>query len=165
MQIEIEKILSSLSKVLINKGLKISLCESCTGGLLAKLCTDLQGSSLWFSGSIVTYSNNFKEIIGVKESSINNYGAVSKCVAKEMALSTLNLTKSDICLSITGIAGPNGGSDDKPVGTVYFSYVDKYDFIFQEKCFFTGSRNEIRYLAAKKGIQIILDCVNQIKTQ
>ena len=165
MLIDFEKILNNLSRALLVKNLKLSLCESCTGGLLSKICTDYNGSSDWFSGSVVTYSNNVKEIIGVKKESIASYGAVSEHVAKEMSLATLALIKADICLSVTGIAGPSGGSREKPVGTVYFSYSDKYGFNTCKKCVFKGSRKEIRYLAAQQGIQIILDCVTDIKTQ
>ncbi|MFL2548756.1 MAG: CinA family protein [Gammaproteobacteria bacterium] len=165
MLIDLDKILNSLGEILVDKNLKLSLCESCTGGLLSKICTDHSGSSQWFSGSFVTYSNNFKQIIGVNKKTLEKYGAVSKNVALEMSVVTLNSTRSDVCLSITGIAGPDGGSSEKPVGTVYFSCVDKYGGKIHEKCFFSGTRNEIRNLAAKKGFQIILDCVSKIKTQ
>ena len=165
MLINLEKILNSLSIILIEKNLKLSLCESCTGGLLSKIFTDISGSSSCFSGSLVTYSNELKEIVGVEKEILEKYGAVSKNAAAAMSLATLKLTKSDLCLSITGIAGPAGGSKEKPVGTVYFSYLDKYGLNFQDKCFFEGSRSEIRQLAAEKGIQIILDCVSEIKTQ
>ena len=165
MLIDLDKILNSLGKILIDKNLKLSLCESCTGGLLSKICTDYNGSSQWFSGGFVTYSNNLKQTIGVNKKTLEKYGAVSKNVALEMSVATLNLAKSDVCLSITGIAGPDGGSSEKPVGTVYFSCVDKYGGKTHEKCFFSGTRNEIRDLAAKKGFQIILDCVSEIKTK
>ena len=113
----------------------------------------------------MTYSNDMKEIIGVNKKTLEKYGAVSKNTAQEMSLATLNLTNSDICLSVTGIAGPNGGSYEKPVGTVYFSYSDKHGSNITKKIIFNGSREEIRNLAAKEGIQIILDCVTDIKTQ
>ena len=165
MLINFEKILNNLSKILVDKNLKLSLCESCTGGLLSKICTDYSGSSLWFLGSVVTYSNDMKEIMGVSKETLEKYGAVSKNTAQEMSLATLAFTNSDICLSITGVAGPLGGSYKKPVGTVYFSYSDKYGSNIVKKIIFKGSRKEIRYLAAKEGIQIILDCATDIKTQ
>ena len=165
MLINFEKILNNLSKILVDKNLKLSLCESCTGGLLSKICTDYSGSSRWFLGSVVTYSNDMKEIMGVSKETLEKYGAVSKNTAQEMSLATLAFTNSDICLSITGIAGPLGGSYKKPVGTVYFSYSDKYGSNIVKKIIFKGSRKEIRYLAAKEGIQIILDCATDIKTQ
>ena len=165
MLINFDKILKDLGEVLVQKNLKISLCESCTGGLVSKLCTDFSGSSLWFSGAVVTYSNSLKETLGVSKESLLKYGAVSSIVANEMSLSTLKLVRSDLCLSITGVAGPEGGSYEKPVGTVYFSYIDIFGRNIQKKYLFEGSRSEIRYLAAEKGIQIILDCVADIKTQ
>lgn len=165
MLINFDKILKDLSKALVQKNLKISLCESCTGGLVSKLFTDYSGSSLWFSGAVVTYSNSLKETLGVSKESLLKYGAVSSIVANEMSLSTLKLVRSDLCLSITGVAGPEGGSYEKPVGTVYFSYIDIFGRNIQKKYLFEGSRSEIRYLAAEKGIQIILDCVADIKTQ
>ena len=165
MLINFDKILKDLGEALVQKNLKISLCESCTGGLVSKLCTDFSGSSLWFSGAVVTYSNSLKETLGVRKESLLKYGAVSSIVAKEMSLSTLKLVRSDLCLSITGVAGPEGGSYEKPVGTVYFSYIDIFGRNIQKKYLFDGSRSEIRYLAAEKGIQIILDCVTDIKTQ
>jgi nicotinamide-nucleotide amidase len=106
-----------------------------------------------------------KEIMGVSKDTLEKYGAVSKNTAQEMSLATLAFTNSDICLSITGVAGPLGGSYKKPVGTVYFSYSDKYGSNIVKKIIFKGSRKEIRYLAAKEGIQIILDCATDIKTQ
>ena len=165
MLINFDKILKDLGEALVQKNLKISLCESCTGGLVSKLCTDFSGSSLWFSGAVVTYSNSLKETLGVSKESLLKYGAVSSIVANEMSSATLKLVRSDLCLSITGVAGPEGGSYEKPVGTVYFSYIDIFGRNVQKKCLFTGGRNEIRYLAAEKGIQIILDCVTDIKTQ
>ena len=165
MLINFDKILKDLGEALVQKNLKISLCESCTGGLVSKLCTDFSGSSLWFSGAVVTYSNSLKETLGVSKESLLKYGAVSSIVANEMSLSTLKLVRSDLCLSITGVAGPEGGSFEKPVGTVEFSCIDIFGRNIQKKYLFEGSRNEIRYLAAEKGIQIILDCVTDIKTQ
>ena len=165
MLIDLDKILNSLSEILVQKNLKLSLCESCTGGLLSKICTDYSGSSQWFVGSYITYSNELKQAIGVKSETLQKYGAVSKNVAMEMSAATLKSTKSDICLSITGIAGPNGGTNEKPAGTVYFSYIDKYGHTAHEKHFFEGSRNKVRNLAVEKGMQIILDCAREIKTQ
>jgi len=165
MTINFDIILKNLSSILIEKKLKISLCESCTGGLISKIFTDYSGSSLWFLGSIIAYNNNVKTRLGVNSELIEKYGAVSKVVAKEMSESTLRFTGSDICLSVTGIAGPKGGSIDKPVGTVFYSFSTKAGFSYQEKFIFDGSRNQIRTLAAEKGIQIILDCMSKIKTQ
>ena len=103
MLIDLDKKLNSLNKILVEKNLKLSVCESCTGGLLSKICTDFSGSSLWFVGGYVTYSNELKQVIGVKTETLQKYGAVSKNVAMEMSAATLKSTKTDICLSITGL--------------------------------------------------------------
>ncbi len=100
----------------------ISLAESCTGGLLSALLTEIPGSSSVFISSFVTYSNSAKEQIGVAYETINTYGAVSAETAHAMAEATQIQSKSDFTLSITGIAGPEGGIKEKPIGTVYFSF-------------------------------------------
>ena len=164
MTINFDKILQNVSHILVENKLKLSLCESCTGGLLSKICTDYSGSSKWFYGSFVTYSNQMKEIIGVRDKILKKYGAVSKEVANEMSKSVLELSHADICLSITGVAGPEGGTDEKPVGIVHFSYVDRSGYEYHERCQFYGDRNNIRYSAAEKGIQIVLNCVTESKT-
>ena len=164
MTISYDKILQNLSHILVENKLKLSLCESCTGGLLSKICTDYNGSSSWFHGSLVTYSNDMKEIIGVKNNTLKKFGAVSKETALEMSKSALKFTCSDVCLSITGVAGPEGGTQNKPVGTVHFSYVDKFGYEYHEKCQFDGDRINIRESASKKGMQIIINCVTESKT-
>ncbi len=96
---------------------------------------------------------------------LKNFGAVSKETAMEMCKSALILTGSDICLSITGIAGPSGGTKEKPVGTVYFSYIDKSGYEYYEKYVFEGDRTDIRNCAAFHGFQIIFKCVSESKTK
>ena len=114
----------SLSEVIGNKlrarQLKLSVAESCTGGRIANLITSTPGSSDYFDGSLVTYSNQLKrDVLGVQESTLKEYGAVSEETAIEMAKGLKRVTNSDYCLSVTGIAGPGGGSEEKPVGTVW----------------------------------------------
>ncbi|HHT80007.1 MAG TPA: nicotinamide-nucleotide amidohydrolase family protein [Spirochaetales bacterium] len=108
------------------KGLTISCAESCTSGYVAKLLTDESGSSAWFWGGAVTYSNEAKiKMLGVQESTLQRYGAVSEECAKEMAEGILKVSGSDCALSITGIAGPSGGSEEKPVGMVWLGFAAK----------------------------------------
>lgn len=110
----------SISKKLISKKMTLTFAESCTGGLLAKSFTDIPGVSEVFSGSVVTYSNDAKQkFLGVDEKTLEKYGAVSKQTAYEMAKGARLLFSSDIAVAVTGIAGPDGGSDEKPVGLVY----------------------------------------------
>ena len=110
----------SLGKLLIEKNLKISTVESCTGGLLSSKLTDVSGSSSYITLNFVTYSNEAKhKILGVDETVLNTVGAVSEECARQMAEGLFKLTNSDICVSTTGIAGPTGGTKDKPVGLMY----------------------------------------------
>ena len=142
-----------LAYILTEKGLKLSLAESCTGGLIGSQITDISGSSAFFLGSAVTYSNESKErLIGVSHQSLAENGAVSETVAKEMAEGTLEAYGSDIAGSVTGIAGPNGGTPEKPVGTVWMAVTDGKRTIALEN-HFTGSRKEIR----KRTAEVLID--------
>src|SRR6056297_1807573 len=126
-------------------GRLLALAESCTGGWIAKVCTDLAGSSAWFERGLVTYSNRAKsEELGVSVSSIQRFGAVSEIVAAEMARGARNVAHADFAVSVTGIAGPEGGSPDKPVGTVCLGWVGPDDEPETETCLFSGDRDEIR---------------------
>ena len=129
-------------------GLKLSLAESCTGGMIGCRITSISGASSFFLGSAVTYSNESKErILGVSHESLIDHGAVSEAVAKEMAEGSLRIYGSDIAASVTGIAGPNGGTPEKPVGTVWMAVTDGKRSIAYEN-HFEGSRDEIRELTS-----------------
>lgn len=109
-----------LGKILIEQKLTISTAESCTGGLLSSKLTDVSGSSAYIKLNIITYANEAKhKILGVEEETLNTKGAVSEECAFQMAKGLYELTKSDICVSTTGIAGPTGGTVEKPVGLMY----------------------------------------------
>ncbi len=109
-------------------GKTIAVTESCTGGLISSLLTDISGSSDYIFANFVTYSNEAKvKILNVSENTINKYGAVSEQTAKEMAVGLLKTTKSDYAIATTGIAGPAGGSIQKPVGLMYVGIADKND--------------------------------------
>ena len=109
-----------LGKILIEKGLTISTAESCTGGLLSSKLTDISGSSAYIKLNLVTYANEAKvKMLGVEESVLETKGAVSEECAYQMAKGLYKITESDICVSTTGIAGPTGGSKNKPVGLMY----------------------------------------------
>lgn len=115
--------LEQLAALCIDKKIQLSTAESCTGGLVAKLITDRAGSSQWFERGFVTYSNLAKEqMLGVDSALLEQWGAVSEPVAKAMAEGALKHSAAHYALSITGIAGPDGGSEDKPVGTVCFGW-------------------------------------------
>lgn len=112
-----------VSDLLLHHGWMLVTAESCTGGLIAAACTDKAGSSDWFERGFVTYSNEAKhEALGVASALIERDGAVSESVARAMALGALRHSAAQVSLAVTGIAGPGGGSDDKPVGTVWFAW-------------------------------------------
>ena len=115
-----------IGKILKEKGLSIATTESCTGGLLSSKLTDVSGSSDYIHMNLVTYSNEAKhKMLGVKLETLEKYGAVSEECAYEMAYGLHKLTNADICVSTTGIAGPTGGSKEKPVGLMYGSIYTK----------------------------------------
>ncbi len=139
-----EELKEVVAKKLISNKLSISLAESCTGGLLAAYLTEIPGISSSFDRSLVTYSNMAKvNELGVSEETLDKFGAVSEETAREMALGLKKNTNSDVCLAITGIAGPDGGSDDKPVGTVYIALAFK-DKVICNRYNTWGDRNRIR---------------------
>ena len=151
-----------LSKKMKERGLKLSLAESCTGGMIGSEITSLSGSSTFFLGSAVTYSNESKEgILGVRQSSLIEFGAVSEAVAKEMALGSLRVYGSDVSASVTGIAGPEGGTPEKPVGTVWMAVTDGVSTIAYEN-HFTGTRDEIRKRTTDVLIQHILEFLDEM---
>ena len=139
----------------------LSLAESCTGGMIGSEITSLSGASSFFLGSAVTYSNESKEsILGVSKDSLIKYGAVSEAVANEMALGSLKAYGADISASVTGIAGPDGGTPEKPVGTVWMAVTDGVSTIAYEN-HFTGSRDEIRKESADVLIQHIIEFLEE----
>ena len=140
-----------LGELLKAKNLKLALAESCTGGLAAEYITAVAGSSAWFDCGFITYSNSSKtKMLGVSTTSLDNYGAVSETVANEMATGALTHSQADISASITGIAGPDGGSEEKPVGTVCFAWAQKQDGQIKATTattLFQGDRQAIRHQA------------------
>ena len=148
-----------LQRLMADKGLKLSLAESCTGGMIGAEITSASGSSSFFLGSAVTYSNESKErLLKVSRDSLIQFGAVSEQVAKEMALGSLYAYNADIAGSVTGIAGPNGGTPQKPVGTVWMAVTDgRTTKTFENH--FTGSRDEIRASARDVLIEHIIGFV------
>ncbi|MCC2645661.1 MAG: damage-inducible protein CinA [Burkholderiales bacterium] len=140
-----------------SKGLILATAESCTGGLIASLITSIPGSSEIFDRGFVTYSNQAKiDILKVPSALIGAKGAVSEEVAAAMAEGVLNNTHVDISISVTGIAGPGGGSEEKPVGLVYIGLGVRNNKIIVEKNIFQGSRDEIRLAAVERAVILLL---------
>ena len=148
--------LQTLASNLATQNLKVTCAESCTGGLLAANLTRLPGSSAWFDMGFVTYSNEAKQqMLNVNPSTLAHYGAVSEEVVREMALGALISSKADYALSISGIAGPTGGSEEKPVGLVWFGLASKKR-IWAESKIFNGDRDQIRAQAVQHAVQLLL---------
>lgn len=121
---ELAKRVAELAAELTARGWKMAAAESCTGGWIAKCCTDLAGSSTWFDRGFVTYSNEAKiEMLGVDAATLEGQGAVSREVALQMAQGARRRAGVDAAVAVTGIAGPDGGTADKPVGTVWFGWL------------------------------------------
>jgi nicotinamide-nucleotide amidase len=139
---------------------KVCTAESCTGGLIAKTFTDLAGSSDWFERGFVTYSNAAKsEMLAVPASLIEDYGAVSEAVATAMASGALRHSKADYSIAVTGVAGPGGGSDDKPVGTVWIA-VASAEQVVARLYQFDGDRQAVRVATMQSALQLLLDLVS-----
>ncbi len=148
--------------LLTQKKLKISVCETCTGGLISKFITDVPGSSRVFEYGVCTYANQVKEkVLNVSHETLEKYGAVSKQTAEEMAQGLLNATHADIAVSTTGIAGPDGGTPEKPQGLVYIGIALSNGKILSKKFIFGhNNKNELEYirtLAAKNALKLALD--------
>ena len=156
--IDLYEVTQELARVLIKNNWHLSTAESCTGGMVAANITELAGSSDWFERGYVTYSNQSKsEDIDVSQNLIEQYGAVSDQVARSMALGAKQNSNSDIALSITGIAGPTGGSPEKPIGTVCFAWALANDQIVSETKHFEGNRQQIRQQACDFSLRKLLD--------
>lgn len=142
-----------LGAILKQKHFFLATAESCTGGQIAQSITAIPGSSNWFDRGFVTYSNAAKqEMLGISENLILSHGAVSEEVALAMAKGALQNSSADVSIAVTGIAGPDGGSEEKPVGTVWLAWGSKQSSI--AKCFyFTGDRLSIREQAVSAGLQ------------
>jgi nicotinamide-nucleotide amidase len=153
-------IVQELARTLLKNKWHLTTAESCTGGLVAASITELAGSSEWFERGFVTYSNEAKsEDLDVSPHLIEEHGAVCDAVARAMALGAKQNSDSEIALSITGIAGPTGGSIEKPVGTVCFAWVLANNAIYSETKLFEGNRKTIREQACEFALQRLLELV------
>ena len=150
------QLFTNLAMKLTSSGKTMGTAESCTGGLIAALLTCIPGSSNWFKGSIVAYSNEIKEkVLGVDSAILKEHGAVSEETAIAMAGGTRKLLNVDCALAVTGIAGPGGGTHEKEVGTVCFAW-DLKGELSSETEKFTGSRKQVREKAARHALDGLL---------
>ena len=157
----------SLAEAIVHKagaeGMMIATAESCTGGMIAAALTDVPGSSAVLDRAFVTYSNEAKnEMLGVPAALIKRYGAVSHQVARAMAVGALRHSRADLTVSVTGIAGPSGGNDEKPVGLVWFGLKTANEPTRVERRVFpAGSRDYVRLRATETALNFLLTRLNR----
>jgi len=144
------------------RGLMLALAESCTGGMAAEAITSVAGSSAWFDRGFVTYSNDAKiEMLDVSAETLEKFGAVSEETASEMALGALKHSKAQIAISITGIAGPDGGTPEKPVGTVCFVWAGTNIPVTIKTKKIGGNRQQIRHLSVETALTELLEILTK----
>jgi nicotinamide-nucleotide amidase len=163
----IAPLVNAVADTLLQHGWMLATAESCTGGLIAGYCTDLAGSSQWFERGFVTYSNEAKhDMLGVDNATLAEHGAVSEPTAQAMALGALRHSRAQVSIAVTGVAGPTGGSTDKPVGTVWFAWGVPSDtgptlgaetaWVKTERMQFTGDRAAVRQATIAHALQTLL---------
>jgi nicotinamide-nucleotide amidase len=159
---ELCNLVKSVADVLSSVEMDLATAESCTGGWVAKVLTDVPGSSLYFDRGFVTYSNRSKhEMLGVAEETLLLHGAVSKAIVSEMAIGALKLSTASMSLAVSGIAGPTGGTENKPVGTVCFAWMIRGDVPVAETIYYEGNRDDIRRQAVIHCLEGVIKQINQ----
>jgi nicotinamide-nucleotide amidase len=145
---------ASLADLMLRLGLRLAVAESCTGGWLAKVVTDLAGSSAWLDRGFVTYSNAAKqEMLGVRAETLAAHGAVSEAVVAEMVIGVLSRSAAQVAVAISGVAGPGGGSPEKPVGTVCLAWAWPEGRVETRRFHFGGDRDAVR----RRSVQAAID--------
>jgi PncC family amidohydrolase len=149
----------NLAEELVRRGLTLATAESCTGGGLSRLLTTIPGASAFFIGGIIAYQNRIKsELLGVSEQTLADYGAVSSATAIAMAEGCRDRFSTDVAVSITGIAGPGGGSLEKPIGLVFLAVaVDQRTCVAKHN--FPGNREQVREAAISAALDLILEAI------
>jgi len=157
-----DELAARVGLALKSHGLMLATAESCTGGGVAQAVTGIAGSSAWFERGFVTYSNLSKqEMLGVAEATLIQYGAVSEAVVREMVAGSLRHSRAQVALSVSGIAGPDGGTPDKPVGTVWFAWGMQGEVV-QTQCHqIAGDRAQVRQHSVHIALQGVIDLLNR----
>ena len=156
-QSALESLAAKVGGLLLSNGQRLATAESCTGGWVAQCLTAIAGSSAWFERGFVTYSNEAKsELFGITAQSLVIHGAVSEATAAAMAAGALQHSRADWALAITGVAGPGGGSPEKPVGTVCFGWAGPDNQLAVETHHFQGTRTEVRAQSVKHALEGLL---------
>ena len=162
MAVEFEQQTTALAAQLSRRNQLLATAESCTGGWLAKVCTDRAGSSGWFERGFVTYSNAAKqELLGVQAETLARHGAVSRETVLEMVAGALAHSHAHWALAISGIAGPGGGSPEKPVGTVWFAWGGPGGWQLAREARFQGNRDAVREQAVATALQVLLQRLSE----
>lgn len=149
--------------LLATRGLMLASAESCTGGWIGQAVTSIAGSSNWYERGFITYSNLAKQqMLGVRATTLSQHGAVSEQTAQEMVWGALKMSAAQVAVAVTGIAGPGGGSKEKPVGMVCFGWAFKHGLARSETHFFSGDREAIRRQAVATALSGIIDLLNDL---
>jgi nicotinamide-nucleotide amidase len=142
---ELYALAEQLGRALLARGWMLAAAESCTGGWIAQAVTMVPGSSHWFDRGFVTYSNDAKQaMLGVRPETLSRYGAVSEQTVLEMAAGALDRSSARVAVAVSGVAGPDGGSTDKPVGTVWIAWALRNGGLRAQRCQFAGDRDDVR---------------------
>ena len=156
-----QSLAEAIVKALKEKNMTVTTVESCTGGLLSATLVDVSGASDVFCQGVVTYANEAKiSLVGVKKETLEAYGAVSEETAKEMAEGGCKAANADAALSVTGIAGPGGGTEEKPVGLVYIGCCVNGNTVVKRNVF-SGNRREVREQSVNEAMKLLLACLQQ----
>lgn len=159
----LEQLAQRVGIALKDRQLVLAVAESCTGGWIAQVITSIAGSSAWFDRGWVTYSNDAKqEMLGVAERTLRQFGAVSEETAREMAVAALERSRAQTTLSVTGIAGPTGGTTQKPVGTVCFAWCLPAQETASQTRHFEGDRDQVRRQSVVFALEDLLRRLNQM---
>ena len=151
-----EELAEAVGRLLRSSGKKLALAESCTGGMVSSLVTDVAGSSDYFLGGVVSYANDAKEsLLGVDDETLRSHGAVSEETAREMARGARERFGADVGAAVTGVAGPGGGSEEKPVGTVWFAISDRDGREVAKRRSFVGDRSHVRKSASVHALELV----------
>ena len=161
MKAYLEKLAEAVGHRLLARQALVATAESCTGGWIAQVLTSVPGSSLWFDRGFVTYSNQAKqEMLGVAPETLAAHGAVSAPVVAEMAAGALNHSQARFAVAVSGVAGPGGGSEDKPVGTVYLAWAWRDHAPLIQRRQFAGDREEIRRQTVRVALEHLIELLD-----
>jgi nicotinamide-nucleotide amidase len=158
-----DSLAAQVGALLKSHGLMLATAESCTGGGVAQAITEVAGSSAWFERGFITYSNLSKQqMLGVREATLKQHGAVSEMTVREMVAGALANSAAQVALAVSGIAGPDGGTADKPVGTVWFAWGMEHGVTRAQRYQLSGNRAEVRAEAVQIALRGVVNLLNQL---